>query len=405
MVASAIVATGGFVATAAVAQQVSKESAKTLKAAQDAAAAKNYPGEIAAAQEALANPKKSKDDTYVAYSMLSHAYYATGNMPELLKSLQGQIDSGFPGADVNKITQTQTQVAFQAKLYDQAVQYGQRLITAGAASPEVYTTVGQSYFQQQKYNDAAKFFSGLVSNAEKAGRKPDDQHLKLLLTSYDKAGNKTASNEALEKLVKYYPTANTWNALLFPLKTEKQEPRQKLHVFRLMQDTGNLKQAPDYSSYSEVATAVGLPAEAYNVLEAAIKANAFTQDTEKQRAERYLASARTRTDSAKAEMPKREVEAKAAATGDLDVSYGMALFSFGDYPKAIEAIKRGIGKGSLRNTADAQLTLGIAQLRSSQKSEALATFKSIESTDAVTTRIAELWELYASGSTASVAQR
>jgi TolA-binding protein len=396
MVAAAILAAGGLSGTAAVAQQVSKESAKALKAAQDAAAAKNYPGEIAAAQEALANPKKTKDDTYVAYSMLSHAYYATGNMPELLKSLQGQIDSGFAGADANKITTTQVGVAFQAKMYDQAIEYGQRLIRNGAANSEVYTTVGQSYFLQQKYADAAKFFSGLVSTAEKAGKTPDDQHLKLLLTSYDKAGNKAASQEALEKLVKYYPTPNTWNALLFSLKNEKQEPRQKLHVFRLMQDTGNLKQGPDFASYSEVAQSVGLPAEAYTVLDAALKANAFTVDTEKARAERYIASAKTRADADRAGMGKRETEAKAAATGDLDVSLGMAFFSFGDYPKSIEALSRGIQKGGLRNAADAQLTLGIAQLRSNQKGEAVKTFKGISSPDAVTQRIVELWELHAS---------
>lgn len=396
MVAAAILAAGGLSGTAAVAQQVSKESAKALKAAQDAAAAKNYQGEIAAAQQALANPKKTKDDTYVAYSMLSHAYYATGNMPELLKSLQGQIDSGFAGADVNKITTTQVGVAFQAKLYDQAIEYGQRLIRNGAANSEVYTTVGQSYFLQQKYADAAKFFSGLVSSAEKAGKTPDDQHLKLLLTSYDKAGNKAASQEALEKLVKYYPTPNTWNALLFTVKNEKQEPRQRLHVYRLMQDTGNLKQGPDFASYSEAAQSVGLPAEAYTVLDAALKANAFTVDTEKARAERYIASAKTRADADRAGMSKRETEAKAAATGDLDVSLGMAFFSFGDYPKSIEALSRGIQKGGLRNPADAQLTLGIAQLRANQKSEAVKTFKGITSPDPVTQRIVELWELHAS---------
>jgi TolA-binding protein len=394
-VAAAILA-AGVLSTAAMAQQVSKESAKTLKAAQDAGAAKNYPGEIASAQAALANPKKTKDDTYVAYSMLAHAYYAMGNMPELLKALQGQIDSGFPGADVNKITVTQVGVAFQAKLYDQAIEYGQRLISRGAATNDVYTTVGQSYFLQQKYNDAAKFFSGLVASAEKAGRTPDDQHLKLLLTSYDKAGNKAASQEALEKLVKYYPTPNTWNALLFTLKNEKQDPRQKLHVYRLMQDTGNLKQAPDFSAYSEVAQAVGLPAEAYTVLDSALKANAFTVDTDKARAERYIASAKTRADADRAGITKRESEAKAAATGDLDVSLGMALFSFGDYAKSIEALSRGIQKGGLRNPADAQLTLGIAQLRSNQKGDAAKTFKGITSTDPVTQRIVELWELHAS---------
>lgn len=397
VVAATLLAVGGFTATTAVAQQVSKESAKSLKAAQDAATAKRYPEVIAKAQETLANPKKTKDDTYVAYSMLAFAYHATGNTAELMKALQGQIDSGFPGpADVAKIRKTMVGVAFQAKNYDEAVKQGTALITAGAADGDVYTTVGQAYFQQKKFADAAKFFGNLVANSEKRGAKPDEQHLKLQLASLDKVGDKDGSQEALEKLVRYYPTPATWNALLYTLKNEKQDPRQKLHVFRLMDATGNLKQGNDIATYSEVATAVGLPAEAYEVLEEGLKANAFTVDAEKARAERYLGSAKTRAESDKAGLAKREAEAKAAATGDLDVALGMALFSFGDYAKSIEALNRGISKGGLRNPADAQLTLGIAQFRANQKADAVNTFKSIKTEDPVTQRIAKLWMMHAS---------
>jgi hypothetical protein len=396
VVAATLLAVGSFTATTSLAQQVSKESAKTLKAAQDAAAAKNYPEVIAKAQETLANPKKSKDDAYVAYAMLAHAYAQTGNTPEVLKALQGQIDSGFPGVDVAKTRKIMVGAAFQAKMYDEAIEQGTALIKSGAADGDVYTTVGQAYFQQKKFADAGRFFGNLVSDSEKKGQTPKEQHLKLQLASLDKAGDKDGSQAALEKLVRYYPTPTTWNALLFTLKNEKQDPRQKLHIFRLMNETGNLKQSADISTYAEVATAVGLPAEAYGVLDTALKANIYTVDTEKARAERYLGSAKTRAETDKAALAKREAEAKAAATGDLDVSLGMAQFSFGDYAKSIEALNRGISKGGLRNPADAQLTLGIAQFRANQKDQAVQTFKSIKTEDPVTQRIAKLWLMHAS---------
>jgi tetratricopeptide (TPR) repeat protein len=328
--------------------------------------------------------------------MLAFAYNATGNTAELLKALQGEVDSGYAGTDVAKIRKTMVGVAFQAKMYDQAIDYGTTLIKSGAADGDVYTTVGQAYFQQKKFAEAGKFFGNLVADSEKAGQTPKEQHLKLQLASLDKAGDKEGAQVALEKLVRYYPTPATWNALLFTLKNEKQDPRQKLHVFRLMNETGNLKQGADISSYAEVATAVGLPAEAYGVLESALKSNTFTVDTEKARAERYLGSAKTRADADRAALAKREAEAKAAATGDLDVSLGMAQFSFGDYAKSIEALNRGITKGGLRNPADAKLTLGIAQLRANQKAEAVNTFKSIKTEDPVTQRIAKLWLMHAS---------
>lgn len=398
VVAATLLAVGGFTATTSLAQTVSKDSAKTLKAAQDALTAKRYPEVTAKVQELMASGKKTPDDVYVAQSFLLEVAKAQNNMGGMIAAVEGMLNSGFaaPAAVQVQLKKALASAYFQQGNYDNAIKNGQDLIRSQAADAGIYTLVGQSYFKQNKFGDAAKFFDGLVDGAEKRGAKPDDQHLKLLLTAYDKLGDKANSQAALEKLVRYYPTPSTWNALLYTLKNEKQDPRQKLHVFRLMNETGNLKQGADIASYSEVATAVGLPAEAYGVLDGALKSNAFTVDTEKARAERYLTSAKTRADSDKAGLAKREAEAKAAATGDLDVSLGMALFSFGDYAKSIEALNRGISKGGLRNPADAQLTLGIAQFRANQKSEAANTFKSIKTEDPVTQRIAKLWLMHAS---------
>jgi tetratricopeptide (TPR) repeat protein len=93
-------------------------------------------------------------------------------------------------------------------------------------------------------------------------------------------------------------------------------------------------------------------------------------------------------------LPRQEAAAKAAPTGNEYVSLGMAHYSFGQFPEAIAALKAGIAKGGLRNVADAQITLGAAQLKAGQKAEAAQTLKAIKSDDEVTQRIAKLWALH-----------
>jgi tetratricopeptide (TPR) repeat protein len=217
----------------------------------------------------------------------------------------------------------------------------------------------------------------------------------MLLSSHDKAGNREPAQATIEKLVRHYPEANAWLLLLQEVKSEHLDARQKLHFFRLKESTGNLKHGRDFMTYSDAATSLGLPGESRRVLETAMTAKVFEQESDRSRADQHLTAARERAEAHLAELLELESEATAAATGNEFVALGMAHFSFGQYPKAIEALKAGIAKGGLRNTADAQLTLGAAQLKAGQKAEAAQTLKAINAGDEVTQRIARLWALHA----------
>jgi TolA-binding protein len=94
----------------------------------------------------------------------------------------------------------------------------------------------------------------------------------------------------------------------------------------------------------------------------------------------------------KSTLDKQDAAARAKPTGDNDVKLGAAYLSYGDLPKAIEALTRGIGKGGVKNPDDAALLLGIAQLRAGNKPEAAKAFNAVNK-DATMTRIAKLWLL------------
>src|SRR5688572_473545 len=336
-------------------------------------------GEVEAkAREVLASPtRKSPDDLYAAHGLLLEAAKARNNTPALIESLEAMLGSGFPMTPTEQAAYRTGLVTahFQQKNYQQAIRHGADLIKSGGANEDVYTVVGQSYYQTRNYAEAVKLFEGLVSTAEKAGRKPDRRQLALLQDAYAKAGNEAAAQATLEKLVRHYPTADTWMVLLYEVKKEKLDPRQKVHLYRLMDATGNLKHPVDIRAYSDAAMQLSLYEEANRALEVGIKGNVFKTTEEQGRADRYRKSNIGLAAKARAGLPALEAAAKAAPTGNELAAVAMHHFSFMQFPQAITAAKAALAKGGLKGMADVQLTLGIAQLKAGQKAEAAQTFR------------------------------
>ena len=94
----------------------------------------------------------------------------------------------------------------------------------------------------------------------------------------------------------------------------------------------------------------------------------------------------------KSTLDKQDASARVKPTGEADVKLGAAYLSYGMNEKAIEALQRGIGKGSVKNPDEAGMLLGIANLRIGNKEEALKAFQTV-SKNPIMVRIAKLWVL------------
>jgi tetratricopeptide (TPR) repeat protein len=379
--------------------KVSQANRVNLKEAQDALTARRYSEAVAKSNAALANPGKTRDDIFAAHTFLYRAAEAQNDNAGMMKAIEGQIESGFlPPALVKQQYRNLIGMAYRARDFRKVVDYGQQLIKSGDADADVYQWVGQAYYELKEFAAAVKFFEDLVNEKEKRKQRPSRNELILLQSSYLKAGKKDSAQATLEKIVRYYPDASTWAALLYEVKRERLDARQQLLLYRLMEATGNLKQDSEYLEYHNAALAMNpnLYAEAQRVLEGGFKANVFKPGIEHDRAQRYVKSAAGFAATARSELPKQEAAAKAAPNGEAYVALGRSLYSFGEYAKAVAALQAGIAKGGLRSLPDAQMSLGIAQVKAGQKAEALKTFRSVKFDDEISQRLAQLWALYAS---------
>jgi tetratricopeptide (TPR) repeat protein len=146
-----------------------------------------------------------------------------------------------------------------------------------------------------------------------------------------------------------------------------------------------------FSEMATLAMNAGLPGEAEAALDKGLSKQMF-MDARAAEARRRLEEAKASAATDKASLAKQEASAKANAQGNADVKLGAAYLSYGDAPKAIEAINRGIGKGGVRNADEAGILLGIAYLKSGNKEEAAKAFKTVNK-DPTLARIAQLWLL------------
>jgi tetratricopeptide (TPR) repeat protein len=147
---------------------------------------------------------------------------------------------------------------------------------------------------------------------------------------------------------------------------------------------------------AQLALEAGSPGEAQKVLEKGFDRGAFSDQRIKDRNTRLLDTVKKSAATDQAGLPKLEKDAEAAPTGVKSAAAGLAYYGYGQYDKAADLLGKGVAKGGLSNEANTRLLLGIAQLKSGHKDEAVKTFKSVKG-DPALEQLASLWVLHARG--------
>lgn len=385
--------------------KVSKAAAKPLKAAQEAMQAKKYDEALAKLKEVQGLSGLAPYDTHLMNEMFGFVYVRTGNYAEAAKALEAGLNSGFlDPSEAPQRVKALAQVNYQIKNYDKAIEFGNRAIKDGNADDDMYTLVSQAYYIKGDYKGALKFIDGYVDTQVKAGKTPKEQPLQLIMSSCVKLDDQECTTKALERMVAYYPKPEYWQNLLYSMFQSQATGNDKglLNVYRLASEVDVLKRPEDYTEMAQLAIESGSPGEAVRILEKGFAKSVFTEQRDKDRNQRLLDSAKKQSATDQASLSKIEKDTATAKTGDKDVSLGLAYLSYEQYPKAVEALNRGLTKGGVRNEGEARLLLGIAQLKSGNKDEAAKAFQQVKGNPTLE-RLANLWTLHAKQAPAQTA--
>jgi tetratricopeptide (TPR) repeat protein len=395
LVVVAVLASAGT-ALAADKPTVSPKVQKQLHDAQEALKAKKYQDAIAKLMEADGVAGKSPYDQHVINEFLANAYSNTQNYPEAAKRLEAEVDDGFtPDSEKPQMVRALTELNYQQKNYDKAIEFGTRAIKQGYANAQTPIVVSQAYYLKGDWKGTLKFIDPMIESQIKSGETPKKDTLLLAYSACQKLHDDGCVNHEMERLVTYYPQSDYWAQLLFGLRQQTSgNEANLLQTYRLMFDVDVLQSPDDYGEMASLAMEQGSAGEAQRVLEKALSKNVFTEQRVKERNQRLLESAKKQAAADQATLPKQEQDANSSPTGQKNYAVGLAYLGYGQYDKAVDQLSKSLSKGSLKSAAQAQLLLGIADLKAGKKDDAVKAFHAVKG-DPTLERLASLWILRA----------
>jgi len=385
--------------------KISKKISKPVQGAIDALNAQKFQEALTKASEAEADPApKTVYDTYIIANLKGKSYTGLKQYPEAAKEFETVVGTPcLSDLERGEFLRLMTKIYYQLDNDAKVVEHGTKA-SAMTGDPDLPLYLGQAYYRMKDYANSRKVMEAIVAKLEEQGKPPGEQNLRLIHGACVSMDDEACQTTQFEKLVRFYPKPEYWENLVNTLFNDrKSTDKQQLNIMRLATHVGAVKEPLKYEECAQIAIALGLPGEAQSLLEEGFNKKYIVEARQVDRDKKLLAEAKAAATGDKATLAQQETSARANAAGNADVKLGAAYLSYGDNAKAIEALQRGIGKGSVRDPDEAGMLLGIAYLRSGNKEEATKAFNTVKN-DATMTRIAKLW-LLTTGTSPAVASK
>ncbi|MEW6706129.1 MAG: hypothetical protein AB1430_14890 [Pseudomonadota bacterium] len=380
------------IATAQAQVAVKPEIAKALKAAADLMRAGKFKDALAKVREADAVPNKTPAEQLTIERARGSAALGARDYDTASKAFEQVMASGkLSASEQAQIAQALASAEYSAGRYAKAIKWAQQ----AGNSPEMRDLIAAASFQIGDYASVARQVSADIEAAEKAGRKPSERDLDLLVNAYQRMNNHAGVSRALEKLLAHYPKKETWANILSRLPRKPGfSDRFSLDLYRLQLATGNLTKPNDYMEAAQLALQAGYPTEGKAIVEKGFASGVLGTGAEADRQKRLRDLAVKQEAEARSALEKETAEAEAAKDGNALVKVGYAYVTMGQADKGIALIEKGIAKGGLKRPEDAKLRLGMALLQAGKKSKAVQTLRGVQGSDGAAD-IAQLWVIQA----------
>jgi tetratricopeptide (TPR) repeat protein len=383
-------AAGLLAPTVAVAQQkIGVNVGKHLKVAQEAIQKKRWDAALGAIKQAQAVDSKTAFETYKINELLWYVYLQQGRNADAARLLEQQIASPqMPGGEKVQRTKTLAQLYFRAGNHGKAIQAANQYLKSAPGDGEMQLLVANGYYQQKDYKNAIAAAERLL----KGSQRPSEDLLQLVLRSNYELKDKAGTARALEQLLKYYPSPDTWDRLLDGYLAQAKHDHELMALYRLSEDVGSLTKARQYTDMSQALVVGGFAIEGQRIIEKGLAANLF-QGEEHSRAQRTLEAAKRRADVERQALAKAPAMLAAAKTGEDLHKVGQLYFSNGDYAQSADALRKALAKGGLSDADSVNMLLGVALVRQGKNAEAGKAFDAIK--DPQFAEVGRLWKLRA----------
>lgn len=391
MAVSALLATPAHAAK----DTVSAKVGKPLQEAQGLVKAGDLKGALAKVKEAQAMSGKTAFETKTVNEFLAFVAIKQGDFATAARAYEDLLTGSPDPAQTAQRLKVLTQLNYQIKNYAKAIQFGNRYLKEVGADIDTALLVAQSHYIQKDYTGTISATQELLKIAQAKGQPAKENWLQLQMSSYHNLNRDKEAVAVLEKLLASYPSSRYWKDMLTIVQTSAPlNDRGRVELYRLKR-AAEVLEADEVVEMAEISMAIGVPGDAKSVLEYGFDTKLIGVGNGKERETRLLNKARADSAEDQKALESQAKQAAAAATGDLDTKVGEAFMTYGQYDKAVEAIRRGLSKGGVAAPDEANLHLGQALFAQKKYGEAIKAFKAVKA-DSSLAQFARLWVTLAS---------
>src|SRR5881394_1997784 len=342
---------------------------KVLNTAIEALTAEKY----ADAQAAIATLKLDKLSPYErgkVEQILFNISYAQEKYGEARQHLQKAIDSG--GLNDQEVSQARYQGAqlymTEEKWKEGAAALEEWFKTAQNPNSAAYYLLAVAYYQLEDFDHALDPAKKAVEHMET----PREDWIGLLLALYVQRERYEDAVPLLKQVIELAPDKKAYWVQLSGVYGQLDDYANALAIMQLAYGAGLLKEDAEIRRLADLQLLNGIPYRCGQTLEAAIERNTVNLD---EKLYDKLANCWIAAGELDNALPPLAHAAELSVSGDAFVRLGEVHVQRTDWAAAQAALERGLGKGELKDAANAQLLMGIALYNQHKLAEARPWFE------------------------------
>lgn len=353
---------------------------------------------------AEAFPNRTPYEDYVLNRMKLALGSSSGNDAMAMGALEAVINSGrLPASEQADFVQALGNYHYNAKNYPKAIEWMKRYQKESTSPEKVRGSLVRAYYLSGDFANAKNEVLPIIADAEKAGKVPELEDLRLLGSSAAKLKDDATYIMAMEKLVAHHPNDDFWTDLLSRMQRKSTwNDRFRLDVLRLQDMAMTTLDPLEYTEMAELALLAGFPTEAKKAMDEGYAAgvmgkgnNAGPHKALRDKANKQAA------DDAK-NIAGGEASAMKSKDGTGLVNLGYAYVTMDQFDKGISLMEQGIAKGGLKRADESKLRLAIAYAKAGRKADAIKTFEGLKGNDGLSD-LSKYWITYLNAPAAKAA--
>jgi tetratricopeptide (TPR) repeat protein len=370
------------------AQAVSKEVYDKIQKAQEQVDAKDYQGALRALNSLYDPDKLTEYEQANVLNYIGFVYYNIEDIPNAIRTYEKMV--AIPSLEPQMAKQTMytlAQLYTMEENYQKALQTLDRWFAMESnPAPEPFILKAQNLYQLARYKEMIEPVQNAMRVARERDKPVKEDWYVLLNFAYFQEEDYRNVRDIQKILLENWPKKRYWFSLAGAY-TELGEDNNLIAAYGAAHDQGMLEKESELVTMAQLYMQAEVPYKAATLLEKEMEAGRVSKNAKNYR---LLSQAWMLSMEDERAVPALQEAARLSDDGELDVRLGNTYLNLGEYQKCIDAVQSGLRKGGLKNTDNAQISLGMCLYNERRYQAAVDAFRDAGKTPR-SRKIAQQW--------------